>query len=105
MGREHVSNELPSESHVNWARLEENTSPLWCVSQQRRNTCVAWVLVTGINQGPLPGLRDLYPQGCGGGWQQEWGERGDTGDPLTHTCTRPLNGKCSPPTTYGVPSP
>ncbi len=76
-----------------------------CLSVSAQQACMAWVLVTGINQGPLPGNRDLYPGGVGG-----WGDGvdgggrgGGAGDldapPSIHTYTQPLNGNAilSPP--------
>lgn len=83
-----------------------NTDPLscpvnpWlppCLSVWAQQACMAWLLVTGINQGPPPGHWDLYPQG--------WGAQEICKHPhpptLKHTTSK---WQCNPPTTYGVPS-
>ena len=57
--------------------------------------CTARVLVTGINRGPLPGHRDLYPSGSGWVGREEEEEEEEGGlvqeiwmhPPPTHTHT------------------
>lgn len=81
-----------------WCKLGlpegESLTAVLYVSQQRRNNMHGLGVSHRDQSGPP--ARAQRPLSTG-----VW--RGDTEDPLTHTYTRPLNGKCSPPTTYGVP--
>lgn len=113
MGHEHISHQLPSEPQAAlWKILLQ-----WSMSLSVGATSLHGLGVSHRDQsGPPAWAQRPLPTGvgCGECW---WCWRGVVRwgwvvvleiwihlHLSTHTCTQSLNGKCSPPTTYGVPS-